>query len=98
VTKGENTQAAFAERVAAFDILAGLHRAVDVAYARASRAARARWKSAFAGDHDASDDIISVRIVTSPQSQRGSAFLPARAQSRRAETRGLSRPSFATNK
>jgi hypothetical protein len=95
MANGEQSRAAFAERIAGMEMLASLRRALDLAYARLSRAAAMRWKNNFRSTHDTSERIVSVRVTTAAQTARGSAFLSPRSQTRDAGRRHNIRPRFA---
>jgi len=77
-------------------MIASLRRALDLAYAGLTRAARKRWEENFSRRHEASDHIVSVRITKS-KTQRGSAFLQPRAQAQGAPSRHLIARSLPTN-
>ena len=89
MNNGPNCGIAFAR----MEILAGLDRAIDAAYARVVRAAKGKWgKSAL---RDASDAIVTVRVAPASQPQRGAAFLRTQLNVAAAQGRKLIQPRFA---
>lgn len=84
-------------RVARIEVLAGLERALDLAYRRVVRSARGQWERSFQRVTDPSDACVRVTIRSTTESNNaspGAGLLPSKS-ARFAEPSRLPWPRLA---